>query len=152
AGHQAAGGQGHQGRQGRSVTDWATAQRCAGRAAAGHRAVAGAEGAPARGTAEARRRPAQDPRGRAHRQEARGARLVTRAPLGLVACALFAAAVGAQERLRVSATTFTVQLGSPARVDLVVEGRSGSPEAPKVPVVPGLSVRVAGPNTQSFTS
>ena len=78
---------------------------------------------------------------------------MTRAPFRLAACALLAAVLGAQERLRVNGPSpATVVLGATARVDLVVEGRSGAPETPKVPAVPGLAIQVAGPSQQSFTS
>ncbi len=67
--------------------------------------------------------------------------------------ALAASALSAQERLRVQGPEpATVVLGNSARIDLVVEGRSGNPEAPQVPNVPGLTVQVFGPSRQSFSS
>ncbi|MGE3174753.1 MAG: BatD family protein [Planctomycetota bacterium] len=67
--------------------------------------------------------------------------------------ALVAAAAPAQETLRVQGPEpATVVLGSNARVDLVVEGRSADPRPPRVPAVDGLDCRVVGPQRQVYTS
>lgn len=75
-----------------------------------------------------------------------------RAVAMLAVGAVAAAALSAQERLRVQGPSpATVVLGSAARVELVIEGRGGNPETPTVPAVAGLVCHVLGPERQSFS-
>lgn len=74
-------------------------------------------------------------------------------PNGLLITLALAAALGAQEQLRVQGPVpATVVLGSTSRIDLVVEGQDAEPDAPSVPSVPGLSIRLTGPSRQMYSS
>src|SRR5262249_38604060 len=127
------------------------AHRRSGRAAGG-RDVPRAEATPARTAAAARRAAEEGARADAAAAAAGGARLVMRPPALL--CALLACALNAQDLVTVvgrsRATVFADEHGQYpySRLDLVVDGRVQEPDAPRIPRVDGLQVRMFGPSRE----
>jgi tetratricopeptide (TPR) repeat protein len=70
--------------------------------------------------------------------------------LALVSAGVFALGVAAQEKLSVQGPNpATVRLGDVSTVVLRIDGRTANPRAPKLPVVPGLTLDLSAPSTSS---